>query len=177
MKKKRMLIMAGVAVCLTVVAAYAATSEGGLVGEWETSTAELLTLLNTGVPVFLAPEVRVTVNDDNTLQALVIPPLVGWAIKGVVDGTYTKDDSGSVNKMTVTAGMASVRVLFITLPIQDLASSVPPTTVVYKIQAQDTLYVLPTTPELLAVYEAKPTEIPWQGSADGSSIALKFERN
>jgi hypothetical protein len=152
----------------------------GLEGKWTGSLAELFAVTNTKLPVAVSPNADL-VFDNGVLTVTLQPdiPVVGWLFRVVVDGTYTKDNSGSIEKVTLSLTKASVKFLFFTFPLKDLSVN---TLCIYTIKDLNTLYIYPAydkLPDALrAAFEANPGAIPWGGVSVGGVTygALKLDR-
>ena len=185
--RKKGWILAGLTVCLVLVAGCAgAPGDGtGLEGVWAGTLQTLFDLAGVKLPIPVAPEAKVTF-DDGTLTIATNPdiPVIGWMFKLVVDGTYTKDNSTSLSKMTMVLGKASVKLLFIKIPVADLKLT---TQAIYTIVNKNTLYFIPgwdKAPEALRTFfEGSPGNVPWEGGSimiNGQQVqvpaSLKLDR-
>lgn len=170
------------AVCL-VAAAGCAPIPGdgtGLDGRWTGSLATLFTVFDVKLPVAVAPE-AVLLFDGGTLTLTLQPdmPILGWLLRVVVDGAYATDGDDSLQKMTLSLGKTSIRLLFFKIPVADLGLT---TECIYTIKSRDTLYILPAydkLPEAVRdLLEASPASIPWEGVTVGgiTCTPLKLSR-
>jgi predicted small secreted protein len=176
-------LLAVLVVCAALVAGCANTpGDGtGLEGKWTGSLAVLFTIFDIDLPVKVAPEAKLLF-DDGALTITLQPgiPVIGWLFRVVIDGSYTDDTSGSLDKMTLSLGKASAKFLFFTFPLKDLGVA---TQCIYTIKAQNTLYILPAydkIPEAARLLlEASPQSIPWDGiTIDGVTYTpLKLSRD
>ena len=137
----------------------------GLEGKWTGSLTELLTATGAKLPIAVKPE-AVFVFDNGALTITLQPDNAFLALLAslVVDGSYTKDSSTSLDKMTLSLGEASVKILFFKIPVKNLALN---TQCIYKIASLNTLYIFPGydlfPAALQTQLEAHPELVPWQG--------------
>jgi hypothetical protein len=181
--KSKTWLLAGMVACVLVVAGCGKTpGDGtGLDGKWTGSIEPLLTATSTKLPVAVDPSATM-VFDGGALTITLKPdiPVVGWIFKVVAEGTYTEDNSTSLDKMTLSLSKVSLKFLFFKIPLKDLTVK---SQAIYKIKDLNTLYILPGYDKLSdtmrAAFEAAPDAIPWDLSVtvDGKTYsALKLNR-
>ena len=161
-------MLAGLMTCAALVTGCGSTPPGDgttLEGVWTGSLDALLAATGVKLPIAVKPEADFLF-DGGALTITLKPDssLLGWLLSVVVDGSYTKDNSTSLDKTTLFLGEASVKVLFFKIPLKDLAVT---SQCIYKIEALNTLYIFPgydLLPEALrSQLEMHPEVVPWHG--------------
>jgi hypothetical protein len=146
-----------------------ASKATGLEGKWTASTEPFLG--SSGIPAFLAPKAKVTL-DGGSATATIKPPVIGWFIWAEAKGSYTKDESGSVSKVSLSLDSLNAKVLLIPIPIKN---STKTENCIYSIENNDTLHVIydydKLSEEIRTAFEANPAVIPWMtGDYNGTKI-------
>lgn len=140
----------------------------GVEGKWQGNVKQLLEQ---------AGELPVSVDADATLLfdagALTVSfkaniPVISCISRLLVHGTYEDQNQTRLKKLDLDLNKIETKVLFITIPVKDIALS---TLAIYTIKDNDVLYLLPEwqklPQEIRDYFEENPELIPWEGAQYG----------
>ncbi len=171
-------MLAGLTVCMLVLSGCDDTGDGSaLGGTWKGPLPFFYE--GTHVAFSIASSQSAEFTFDQGFLTMTYKPgflLVNWLFKVVVNGTYTVDDSGNINKMTMSLDRASLKFMNFSFSLKELGLK---SDCIYEVKGLTTLYILPDYDKLSddarASIEATAPGIPWESIGENYHV-MKLTR-